>query len=119
MSGGSSSGAGWSTRLEPARWPRARRGPDDPRLGEIIEKWDGDPAALRPGRAVLLGFPQDAGVKRNGGRTGAARAPNEIRRWLGRLTPWNGEKEVDLAERPPLDVGNVRTAGGLERSQEN
>jgi formiminoglutamase len=109
----------WSTRLEPARPPEdLPRRPDDPRLGEVIEPWRGDPAALAPGRAVLLGFPQDEGVRRNGGRVGTAEAPREIRRWLYRLTPWDGVSHTDLGERPPLDLGDVRIAGGLEETQQ-
>src|ERR1700692_1787815 len=88
MSGASSSAVEWFTRLEPAKAPaELPRRPDDPRLGEIVEFWRGDAAALRPGRAVLIGFPQDEGVRRNGGRIGAAEAPGEIRGWLYRLTP--------------------------------
>ncbi len=83
-----------------------------------MEFWQGDPAALRPGRAVLVGFPQDEGVRRNGGRPGAAEAPAEIRRWLYRLTPWDGASDTDLTGSPPLDVGDVRIAGSLEESQE-
>ncbi|HLJ95806.1 MAG TPA: formimidoylglutamase [Gemmataceae bacterium] len=93
------------------------RRPDDPRLGEMIETWNGDEAAFTPGRAVLLGFPQDEGVRRNGGRTGAAEAPNEIRRWLRRLTPWDCQANLSLADPRPLDLGNARIAGELEESQ--
>jgi formiminoglutamase len=119
MSSGSSSAAGWSTKLErlPRREDLVRR-PDDPQLDEVIESWRGDPAALRPGRAVLVGFPQDEGVLRNHGRTGAADAPHEIRRWLYRLTPWDGAADIDLTGHPPLDAGNVRIAGNLEETQE-
>src|SRR5207302_897078 len=78
------------------------RRPDDPRLGEVTEF--GAPV-LRPGQAVLIGFPQDEGVHRNGGRPGAAAAPDEIRRWLRRLTPWDPESGADLADYPPADVG--------------
>jgi formiminoglutamase len=92
--------------------------PDDPRLGEVMETWDGAVSALRPGRAVLIGFPQDEGVRRNHGRPGAAEAPHEIRRWLRRLTPWDGETEADLAAEPPLDLGDVRISGSLEVSQQ-
>lgn len=124
MSGGSSSAAGWFTLLEPVAQPTdSPRRPDDPRLGEVVEFWKGDREALRPGRAVILGFPQDEGVRRNGGRVGAAEAPGEIRRWLYRLTPWHPRwgpcKEVDLSIQPPLDAGNVRIAGTLEETQEN
>jgi formiminoglutamase len=118
MSGESSSEAGWFTRLEPAQPPDVPRRPDDPRLGEVVEFWNGDLAALRPGRAVLVGFPIDEGVRRNGGRQGAAEAPREIRRFLYRLTPWDGMRDIDLADCPPLDLGDVQREATLERSQE-
>src|SRR5438094_10621504 len=104
MPGGSSNAVEWFTRLEPVPRPEdVFRRPDDPRLGEVIETWRGDASALRPGRAVLVGFPQDEGVRRNHGRPGAAEAPHEIRRWLRRLTPFDGESGLDLAANPPLD----------------
>jgi formiminoglutamase len=84
----------------------------------VIERWRGDPGALWPGRAVLVGFPQDEGVRRNGGRPGAAGAPREVRRWLHRLTPWDGSCDISLTEHPPLDLGDVAVGGGLEESQE-
>src|SRR5213592_1976392 len=115
MSGGSSSVDKWSTLLEPAHAPRDfPRRPDDTRLGEVIESWQGDLAALAPGRAVLIGFPQDEGIRRNGGRSGAAAAPAEIRRWLYRLTPRDCEVGIDISDCPPLDLGNVRIEGELE-----
>ncbi len=119
MSGGSSKVAAWYSRLEPYVWPglEARR-PDDPRLGELIEGWRGEVAGLRPGRAVLVGFPQDEGVRRNHGRPGAAAAPNEIRRFLYRLTPWDGGSDTDLTKNPPLDAGNLRIQGTLEETQQ-
>ena len=119
MSGASSSAAAWSTRLEPAGPPQdLPRRPDDPRLGEVIERWQGDGTALRPGRPVLLGFPQDEGVRRNQGRPGAAEAPGAIRGYLYRLTPWDGETGSDLVANPPLDLGDVRITGSLEESQQ-
>lgn len=118
MSGGSSSVARWSTQLEPVRAPQDQvRRPDDPRLGEVVEFWQGDRAALVPGRAVLLGFPQDEGVRRNGGRPGAAEAPDEIRHWLYRLTPWDCQANISLTDPPPLDLGNARVSGTLEDTQ--
>ena len=119
MSGASSSGAGWFSLLEPAQ-AHGRRpvGSDDPRLDVVIEPWQGDLTALRPGRAVLFGFPQDEGVRRNHGRPGAAQAPHSIRRWLGRLTPGDPPAATDLHANPPLDAGNVRIVGGLEESQQ-
>jgi formiminoglutamase len=65
----------------------------------------------------LIGFPQDEGVRRNGGRPGAAEAPNEIRRRLYHLTPWDCRAEIDLAAVSLLDLGNVRISGELEATQ--
>src|SRR5437660_326875 len=118
MSGGSSSAARWSTLLEPAptgQWAVSR--PDDPPLGADIELWQGDENAIRPGRPVLIGFPQDEGVKRNGGRPGAAEAPREIRRWLYRLVPWGCGGGADPARPAPPDPGDVRVEGGLGETQ--
>lgn len=116
MSGASSNAAGWSSLLEPAPpLSGLDHRPDDPRLGEVIERWQGDAAALRPGRAVLVGFPQDEGVRRNHGRPGAAAAPDRIRHWLGRLAPG---QHPDLRANPPLDIGNLRIAGVLEETQQ-
>jgi len=57
-----------------------KRGEDgDPRLGEIVRHHPQDYAASK---IVILGCPQDEGVRRNGGRIGAAAAPTEIRRFL-------------------------------------
>ena len=120
MSDVSSSAAEWFTRLDPVALGERDSSPprdDDPRLGEVIETWQGGTPSLRRGRAVLIGFPQDEGVRRNGGRPGSADAPREIRRWLSRLVPWECENGTDLTRRPPLDLGDVRLAGSLEETQ--
>src|SRR5438045_4615181 len=119
MSGGSSSVARWCMRLEPVQPPPDLvRRPDDPRLGEITEFGQGGDVVLTPGRAVLIGFPQDEGVRRNGGRVGAAQAPHEIRRAFWRLTACDASCGLDLTARPPLDLGDIRIDGTLEQSQE-
>ena len=118
MSGASSSAAGWSTLLDfPAPATDLLRRPDDPRLGEVVEFWTGAESALRPGRAVLIGFPQDEGVRRNHGRVGAAQAPRTLRHCLWRLTPTDPTANVDLRDQPPLDLGDVRVSADLEESQ--
>lgn len=118
MSSASSSAGVWYTRLEPIEPPDAIRRPDDPRLGECVTFWREGAPELRPGQPVLVGFPQDEGVRRNQGRPGAADAPSAIRHWLYRLTPWDAARGVHLASLDLLDVGNVRIAGDLEESQQ-
>ena len=53
--------------------------PDDIRLGEIIKKEEGKTKDFF-GDLVLLGFPYDIGVKRNGGRAGASKGPSSLRK---------------------------------------
>jgi formiminoglutamase len=119
MCGESSNTAGWFSLLEPARVADdGIRRPDDPRLGEVVQFWRGDLAALRPGRGVLVGFPQDEGVRRNHGREGAGEAPDVIRSRLYRLTTWHCANDVNLTDHPPLDLGNMQIGRSLEESQE-
>ncbi|MCU0490885.1 MAG: formimidoylglutamase [Chloroflexaceae bacterium] len=78
---------------------------NDVRLGEVVHT---EPAAFAAADVIILGCPQDEGVRRNGGRPGAARGPDEIRRYLYRLS-------VNLVE--PLqifDLGNTRIQPALE-----
>jgi formiminoglutamase len=93
--------------------------PDDPRLGSVVEFRTGGLADIPAGRPVIVGFPQDEGVRRNGGRVGAALAPDEIRRWLYRLVPCNPDPETpaDLAALGVIDLGNLEVTSDLEASQ--
>ena len=52
---------------------------------------------------VLLGCPQDEGVRRNNGRTGASDAPREIRSHFYRLQS-PGQSEVQLFDAGDIDV---------------
>jgi formiminoglutamase len=108
-----------------------RGDPEDPRLGEVVQRWTGGPVDLRPGQPVLLGFPCDEGVRRNGGRVGAAQAPDAIRQQLYRFTTWDPcswlcyqptnrtpARTLELAPLGLLDIGNVRVTADLEVSQQ-
>ncbi|HMQ05471.1 MAG TPA: formimidoylglutamase [Pyrinomonadaceae bacterium] len=82
-----------------------RRGDiNDPRLGEFVgvERSDYGSAEV-----VILGCPQDEGVRRNNGRPGAALAPTAIREQFYKLTTFNIRKQI-------FDAGDVRIGGTLE-----
>ncbi len=81
---------------------------NDPRLGEIISF---DPDDYAAADIVILGCPQDEGVRRNNGRVGAAAAPDKIREQFYRLTPFNIKKKV-------FDLGNVVIGSSLEDTHE-
>lgn len=88
---------------------------EDQRVGQVLGR------AVLAGeapRVVLVGFPTDEGVRRNGGRAGAASAPAELRRWLHRLTPdaRDTARFVSLLERT-ADLGDVSLTGNLDADQ--
>jgi len=85
-----------------------RRDRNDPRLGEVVLRNEEDYGASE---IVILGCPQDEGVRRNNGRPGAANAPAAIREQFYRLTPFNIRRRL-------FDLGDVRIGATLEETHE-
>jgi formiminoglutamase len=85
-----------------------RNDPNDPRLGEIVSC---DPNEYASADIVILGCPQDEGVRRNNGRVGAAEAPAAIRQQFYRLTPFNIKKKL-------FDLGDVKLGSSLEETHD-
>lgn len=88
--------------------------PDDVRIGRLVSFPD-DGAALPSSvakmpacKACVIGFASDAGVQRNGGRVGAALAPDHIRSAFYRMTPDPSDSGhfADLMTRT-ADFGNL------------
>ncbi|MFM8436948.1 MAG: formimidoylglutamase [Candidatus Kapaibacterium sp.] len=102
----------------PFRWqPRESADRHDVRFADRIlcahDHAPGDLVAV-----AILGVPQDLGVQRNGGRTGAAEAPRAIRKHFARLTVSSGPNELP-PERMILDAGDIKCEGcSLEQIQE-
>jgi formiminoglutamase len=101
--------------LVPPSFERRARSVDDPRLGDlIIASTAGEDVA-----AVIVGFPVDEGVRRNGGREGASAGPQAIRRWLYRLTPdaRSLSQHSNLLRRT-IDAGDIWADADLATLQE-
>ena len=81
-----------------------RRDRNDPRMGEIVAS---DEKQYESADIVILGCPQDEGVKRNHGRSGAALAPDAIREQFYKLTPMGIKRRI-------FDLGDVNVTGTLE-----
>ncbi|QJB56283.1 formimidoylglutamase [Pseudodesulfovibrio sp. zrk46] len=92
------------TLVRPAA-PQSSHDPMDVLMGDVVS-FDEDDYGLAT--HVLIGCPQDEGVKRNGGRPGAAQAPETVRRFLYKLKPPVRNGNVRL-----LDLGDV-PVGSLE-----
>lgn len=86
----------------------------DPRVGHLLARGS---AAAAP-RAVLVGFPTDVGVRRNGGRAGAAAGPRAIREVLYRMTPGGaGDDRLAGLLAHTSDLGDLATTDDLSRDQ--
>jgi formiminoglutamase len=86
----------------------SRNDPYDVRLGEIVRH---DRDAYLNADIVILGCPQDEGVRRNGGRPGAAAAPDAIRGQFYKLTPFNIKHRI-------VDIGNTSLGSTLEATHD-
>lgn len=98
--------------LVPAKVDLPATAPEDPRLGHLLGN------DLAAAKVVIVGFPTDVGVRRNGGRPGAAGAPAEIRRCLYRMTPDARVPAMTALVASTVDVGDVVTGEDLEGDQE-
>ena len=86
----------------------SRNDKNDPRLGEIVGRDQNDYAAAQ---IVILGCPQDEGVRRNDGRPGAEHGPAAIREQFYKLTPFNIKQKI-------FDVGDIKIGSTLEETHE-
>ncbi|GAB4127769.1 MAG: formimidoylglutamase [Roseiflexaceae bacterium] len=83
----------------------SRGNPTDPRMGDRVRSHRSDYATAE---VVVLGCPQDEGVRRNGGRVGAAAGPDTIRDRLYRL--------VAIEQLRLFDLGNTIIGATLEET---
>lgn len=92
---------GWSGRIDLPEGAATRR----------WHQWVREPVASAPPGVAVLGFASDEGVRRNGGRTGAAEGPAALRAMLSNLPV--------LDDTPLYDAGTVDVVDGdLEGAQQ-
>jgi formiminoglutamase len=85
----------------------SRQDPEDPRLGELFKpfEWSKFEEHLKVPSWVVLGYPDDDGIKLNGGRPGSSAAPPLIRKYLYKMTPFT------RADFKLFDAGDMVFAG--------
>jgi formiminoglutamase len=88
----------------------SRNDPNDRRLGEAVKYL---PENYKQASFVIIGSPQDKGVQRNKGRTGARDAPDEIRAELYKLVVNEKIESLNL-----FDLGDVKIQNTLEGTHE-
>jgi formiminoglutamase len=103
------------TRLIPAEVVQPETAADDPRIGRLLGSQLG---ARDTPEVVMLGFPSDEGVRRNGGRVGAALGPAAIRSALYRLAPDARYPRFDELLSRTRDLGDVAVSGDVEMDQQ-
>lgn len=86
----------------------SRQDPNDPRLGDLVQTSGTDTAV------AVIGYPDDEGVRLNGGREGASLGPKEVRRWLYKMTP-----HPKRFMKPFSDLGDFAGTGDLAARHES
>ena len=94
-----------TTRLNQGLFYR-KNDANDVRLGETIPN-----CVYAESEVVILACPQDEGVRRNGGRVGAALAPEAIRRQFYKLTPFGISIKI-------FDIGDTFIKDSLEETHD-
>lgn len=87
-----------------------REDPSDRRLGELVAH---DPERYDRAEYAIVGYPVDEGVRRNSGRTGARKGPDEIRRALYKLAA-----PATIERRTVIDIGDTKPGKTLEETHE-
>src|SRR5947209_9320023 len=80
----------------------------DPRIASLILPYSEQ--NIEDADVVIIGVPTDEGVRRNGGRVGAAQAPAEIRKQLSILTPFSssgGIEKILICDYPDIDGNSL------------
>lgn len=80
----------------------------DPKIGETISS---SISAYRKADFVIVGSPQDMGVRRNKGRAGARKAPHSIRKEL-----YSFPVPADFSGTQLFDLGDIRISSTLEKT---
>jgi formiminoglutamase len=80
--------------------------PDDIRLGEIFKSIQSSDSIPENSYAIS-GYPDDEGIRLNGGRIGAAAGPSSIRQFLYKMTPLSTDCSF-------YDIGDLTTAPDLK-----
>lgn len=88
----------------------SRNVPDDIRFGDVVYR---DPKDYSEADVIIVGCPQDEGVRRNKGRTGARHAPREIRKALYRYCITKSHDELRV-----MDIGDVKIRKELEETHD-
>ncbi len=84
----------------------SKHDPLDPRLGDIAKSTMEFAKVETGSRTIaIIGYPDDEGIKLNGGRVGANEGPDRIRKYLYRMTPAVNSPVRDLTH--IVDLGNL------------
>ena len=84
--------------------------PHDRKMGDVVSH---EPSDYDDAEFLIIGCPQDEGVRRNNGRVGAAAAPDRIRQVL-----YDFKSPPDLTTGAIVDLGNIKIADTLEETHE-
>jgi formiminoglutamase len=90
----------------------------DPRLGELSKAKTFSDLASSSEEFVIVGYPDDEGIRINGGRPGAALAPDQIRSSFYKMTPSVfSQKTTGVSDLGNLEIEGVELAERHQRAR--
>lgn len=93
----------------------SKKDSQDLRLGDLVKEVTQESNAKEKFDFILLGYPDDTGIIKNNGRSGAKSAPIEIRKALYKLTP-----DPRCGTKIKLgDLGNVKMGTNINKTLSN
>ena len=97
----------------------SKNDPDDLRLGDLIKSTALDTLPKNSNSVVILGYPDDDGIRLSGGRPGALEAPKIIRQFLYKMTPKMILPSSSQKQIVTFDIGDLRHQDDLPQRHEN
>lgn len=91
----------------------SRQDPDDPRLGDLSKSLTPEEFLQSSFVWGVLGYPDDEGIRLNGGRVGAALAPTQVRKFFYKMTPSLFSSHMEGV----ADLGDVQSLALPERHE--
>ncbi len=92
----------------------SKKDAQDPRLGDLASSANLISISSTDPSFFILGYPDDEGIRLNGGRPGASEAPKSIRNFFYRMTPDAGVKKNFSIK----DLGDIQLNGDLKTRHE-
>ncbi len=88
---------------------------NDPRYGHFFRSGEGQNLKKS---LIVIGYGDDEGTQLNGGRLGSKEAPDKIRQYFYKTTPYDTRQQLEKKNNFLFDLGNLKIDGDLKSRHE-